>query len=46
MPVITQTVVPSVTGEGVDMFCFCSFMLPPPRGRFQIGSPFFAIDRP
>src|SRR5262245_48828425 len=40
VPVITHTVVPSVTGDGVDMFCFCSLTFPPPSGLFQIGSPF------
>ena len=40
VPVITQTVVPSVTGDGDDMFCFCSFTLPPLSGRFQSSSPF------
>src|SRR5262249_5707578 len=33
VPVIAQTRVPSVTGDGDDMFCFCSRWLPPPRGR-------------
>src|SRR4029079_14178659 len=33
VPVITQTDVPSVTGEGDDMFCLRSWWLPPPSGR-------------
>src|SRR5215813_4115281 len=40
VPVITQTVVPSVTGEGDDMFCLRIFTLPPPSGFFQAASPF------
>src|ERR1700681_299035 len=39
VPVITQTLRPSVTGEGEDMFCFCSRWLPPLRRRFQAGTP-------
>src|SRR5215212_3279302 len=35
VPVITQTSVPSVTGEGVDMFCLRSWWLPEPSGRFH-----------
>ena len=33
VPVMTQTCVPSVTGDGVDMFCLRSWWLPPPSGR-------------
>src|SRR5512145_66082 len=39
VPVMTQTVVPSVTGEGVDMFCLRCWLLPPPSGRFHMTSP-------
>src|SRR5260221_13191260 len=39
VPVITQTLRPSVTGEGEDMFCFCSRWLPLLRRRFQAGTP-------
>src|SRR5213593_2073484 len=35
VPVIAQTCVPSVTGDGDDMFCFISWWLPPPSGRFH-----------
>ena len=35
VPVITHTRVPSVTGDGVDMFCFRCLWLPPPSGRCQ-----------
>src|SRR5437867_7676196 len=35
VPVIAHTCVPSVTGDGDDMFCFCSLWLPPPSGRCQ-----------
>jgi hypothetical protein len=37
-PVITQTVRPSVTGEGDDMFCLRPCLLPPARGRFHTTS--------
>src|SRR6478735_4325937 len=33
VPVITQTLVPSVTGDGVDWFCFRCMWLQPPRSR-------------
>ena len=36
MPVITQTSLPSVTGDGDDMFCLLPIRLPPESGRFQI----------
>ncbi len=39
VPVITHTVVPSVTGEGDDMLCFCCLLLPVLSGRFHITSP-------
>src|SRR5262245_58107903 len=39
VPVITQTALPSVTGEGDDMFCFSMRTLPPPRRCFQSGTP-------
>src|SRR5687767_4015914 len=35
VPVITYTWVPSVDGDGDDMFCFCSLWLPPPSGAFH-----------
>src|SRR5690242_1379568 len=35
VPVITHTVLPSVAGEGDDMFCLRSCRLPPPSGRCQ-----------
>ena len=35
MPVITHTVLPSVTGDGDDMFCLRCMTLPPPSGCFQ-----------
>src|SRR5688572_12812740 len=37
-PVITQTRLPSVTGEGEDMFCLRWKLLPPAMGRFQTTS--------
>src|SRR5258705_2451940 len=40
VPVITHTCVPSVTGDGVDMFCFISLWLPGPSGRFHRTVPF------
>ena len=46
VPVITQTCVPSVTGDGDDMFCLRSWWLPPPSGRFQSTVPLVAIDAP
>ncbi len=39
MPVITHTRWPSVTGEGVDMFCFRCFLSPSLRCFFQSASP-------
>ena len=39
VPVITYTLLPSVTGDGDDMFCFRILTLPPPKGRFQSTSP-------
>src|SRR5688572_2042087 len=36
VPVITHTVRPSVTGDGVDMFCFRPALLPGPSGLFQL----------
>src|ERR1039457_1277370 len=35
VPVIAHTCLPSVTGDGDDIFCLRSFMLPPPSGRCQ-----------
>src|SRR5688572_13644107 len=35
VPVITQTVRPSVTGDGDDICCFIMRRLPPPIGRFH-----------
>ena len=40
VPVITHTFVPSVTGDGVDMFCLRCRLSPSLRWRFQMGSPF------
>ena len=34
-PVITHTYLPSVIGEGVDMFCLRCMLLPPASGRFH-----------
>src|ERR1043165_9648741 len=34
-PVMTQTCLPSVTGDGDDMFCLRCMLLPPAIGRFQ-----------
>src|SRR5436309_10887006 len=39
VPVIAQTERPSVTGDGDDMFCFCSRWFPPPSERFHITAP-------
>src|SRR5688500_1280858 len=39
VPVITHTFVPSVTGDGVDMFCLRWRLSPSLRCCFQIGSP-------
>src|SRR5688572_16018165 len=36
VPVITHTMRPSVTGDGVDMFCFCPRVLPEPIRFFHI----------
>src|SRR5688500_18727587 len=36
VPVITHTVRPSVTGDGVDMFCLRPARLPEPSGFFQM----------
>jgi hypothetical protein len=35
---MSHTRLPSVTGDGEDMFCFRSMWLPPAIGRFQIAS--------
>jgi hypothetical protein len=35
VPVIAKTRVPSVTGDGDDMFCLRSWWLPPPSGAFH-----------
>src|SRR6185312_3288053 len=40
VPVITNTLLPSVTGEGDDIFCFLILVLPPPSSFFQSNSPF------
>ena len=40
VPVITQTLSPSVTGEGEDMFCLRFCWLPPASGRCQSTVPF------
>src|SRR6188472_1689753 len=39
VPVMTHTAVPSVTGDGVDMFCLRSMWLPPLSGRFHMTDP-------
>src|SRR5262245_16006684 len=39
VPVITHTFRPSVTGDGDDMFCFCSRRLPALRNCFQFAVP-------
>ena len=41
VPVITKTLLPSVAGEGEDMFCLLILKLPPPSNCFQITAPFF-----
>src|SRR5687768_16639580 len=40
VPVITQTLLPSVTGDGEDMLCLRIRLLPAPSGRFQSAAPF------
>src|SRR5918993_984347 len=40
VPVITQTFLPSVTGDGEDMFCLRIFTLPLPSNFFQTIVPF------
>src|SRR5262247_3504906 len=40
VPVMTQTRLPSVTGDGDDMFCFIIRRFPPPSGRFHRTVPF------
>src|SRR5829696_6163612 len=40
VPVITHTARPSVTGEGLDMFCLRILVLPPPSSRFHTTAPF------
>src|SRR5512147_589499 len=39
VPVITHTFLPSVTGDGEDMFCFRTLRFPEPSGFFQISTP-------
>src|SRR5918999_4582726 len=39
VPVITNTRLPSVTGDGDDMFCLRIIVLPPPSAFFQSTSP-------
>src|SRR5262245_47770533 len=39
VPVMTQTIVPSVTGDGDDMFCLRCLLLPVLSGRFHSTSP-------
>ena len=46
MPVITQTLAPSVTGDGDDMFCFASCVLPPPSSFFQNTLARLPVDAP
>ena len=36
MPVITHTCLPSVTGDGDDMFCLLPMRFSPDSGRFQL----------
>src|SRR5262245_2445856 len=40
VPVMTQTRLPSVTGDGDDMFCFIIRRSPEPSGRFHRAAPF------
>src|SRR5688572_4203679 len=40
VPVITHTLLPSVTGDGEDMFCLRIFTLPLPSNFFQSVVPF------
>src|SRR5215207_1067294 len=40
VPVITHTLLPSVTGEGEDMLCLRIRVFPPPSLRFQTTAPF------
>src|SRR4029453_415073 len=40
VPVITYVVLPSVTGEGEDMFCLLILKFPPVKGRFHNVIPF------
>src|ERR1044072_6351580 len=40
VPVITHTLLPSVTGEGEDMLCLRMRVFPPPSLRFQTTAPF------
>ena len=46
VPVITKTLLPSVTGEGDDMFCLRILTLPLPSSFFQATSPLAPIDAP
>src|SRR5437899_3226304 len=39
VPVITKTLLPSVAGEGEDMFCLLILKLPPPSNFLQITAP-------
>src|SRR6185369_15998113 len=43
VPVITNTLLPSVTGDGDDIFCLRILTLPAPSSRFQITSGFFRL---
>src|SRR5215204_6968170 len=40
VPVITQTLLPSVTGEGDDILCLRILLFPPPSPRFHSSVPF------
>ena len=46
VPVITKTLLPSVTGEGDDMFCFRIFTLPLPSGSLPDEVAFVSVDTP
>ncbi len=46
VPVITNTRLPSVTGDGDDMFCLRITVLPPPSAFFQSTVALGAIDGP
>src|ERR671936_522499 len=43
VPVMTNTFLPSVTGDGDDMFCLRILTLPAPNSRFQTTSPLLRL---